>query len=84
MAATSFRDYEATKFTPLQPAKAARCAPCQLQLCKSRHQPAHSALKEVSRNDTDGELEVTYTCSTCEANLVSSTDMKKPGWRHDR
>lgn len=85
MAASPLRDYESTKFTPAaQPAKATRCAPCQLQLCKSRQQAPHGALKEISRNDADGEQEILYTCSMCEATLVSSTDMKKPGWRHDR
>jgi len=85
MATPSLRDYEATRFTPTaQPAKATRCPACQLQLCKSRHQAPHAALKEISRNDADGALEVTYACGTCEATLISSTDMRKPGWRHER
>lgn len=76
---------EALKNTSgIQPGKTQRCAPCQLQLCKSRTWPPHAALKEISRNDTGGELEILYTCGTCEATLVVTSDMTRPGWRHER
>ena len=62
---------------------AARCKPCQLQLCKSRRELPHAALKEI-RRDAIGHARVVYACQTCGSYLVCSADMGTPGWSQDR
>ena len=60
----------------------ARCAACQLQLCKSRTEPPHAALKEIGRDEA--EQATRYSCQTCGAVLVRTSDYARPGWSHRR
>ena len=55
-----------------------RCRACQLQLCKSRSQPPHASLKETSRNAVNGA--VVFQCEACDASLLHTMDLEKPGW----
>jgi len=57
-----------------------RCAACQLQICKSRDQPPHSRLTEVTRENTLGGQVVVYLCESCGVSMMRSADMGKPGW----
>ena len=61
----------------------ARCAACQLQLCKSRQEPPHAALKEVSREGMN-QQRVGFNCQTCGAILIRSSDLSAPGWSQQR
>lgn len=60
----------------------ARCRACQLQLCKSRLEKPHTALKEVGRDEIKDRVH--YACETCQAVLVWSGDKALPGWSHQR
>ena len=68
--------------SPNIPRKRARCPACQLQICKSRSQSAHAALKEVER-DQAGNSAV-YCCDACGVSLVWSGDPGLPGWSQRR
>ena len=59
-----------------------RCPACQLQLCKSRSEAPHGALKETSRDEVN-EL-IRFTCATCSAVMVRSANLGRPGWSHQR
>lgn len=59
-----------------------RCGACQLQLCKSRTQEPHPALKEIARDE--GKQSVTYRCDACGAALTRSGNLSLPGWAHHR
>ncbi|MBX7201105.1 MAG: hypothetical protein K1X51_17180 [Rhodospirillaceae bacterium] len=66
--------------SPPAPAAAIRCRACQLQLCKSRLEKPHAALKEIGR----GELkeQVQYACDACNAVMEWCGDPAYPGWSH--
>ncbi len=66
--------------TPLAP----RCRACQLQLCKSRSEPPHAALTESKTDGVMRGAERHFTCKTCNATMINSSDLAKPGWRHHR
>lgn len=59
-----------------------RCRACQLQLCKSRTQEPHAALKEISRDEA--KRITVYRCDSCEATLERSADLARPGWTQQR
>jgi len=66
-----------------------RCAACQLQICKSRHERPHSGLKPAEREvmaesklSTDNHA--VYLCQTCASVLIHSSDVMEPGWRQRR
>ena len=68
---------------------APRCPACQLQLCKSRDEPPHAALKEMEASagptvKFGGTRDILYLCQTCGTVLVRSTDMAEAGWRQRR
>jgi hypothetical protein len=60
--------------------KTARCAACQLQLCKSRDEPPHSSLSEVTRDNGRDGLSVNYLCQNCGVTMIRSADLAEPGW----
>lgn len=55
-----------------------RCSACQLQLCKSRREAPHAALKETLRNEL--ERFVRYACQSCGTSLLCSENLSVPGW----
>jgi hypothetical protein len=59
-----------------------RCAACQLQLCKSRDESPHVALKETGGSPVGDET--VYACATCATVLVRSGNPNKPGWSQRR
>jgi len=60
--------------------KAIRCAACQLQLCKSRDEPPHAKLSEVSRDNARDPQAINYLCQTCGVTMLRSADLGRPGW----
>jgi len=63
------------------PSVAPRCPACQLQLCKSRQQRPHALLTEVKSDESSHGRETYFSCQTCGATLVNTSDLRKPGWR---
>jgi hypothetical protein len=66
-----------------------RCPACQLQLCKAREARPHAGLVEASGSGLKegGPLrgaDRAFTCQTCNATLINSPDMNKPGWSQPR
>ena len=64
-----------------------RYAACQLQLCKSRGEPPHAALKETAVKVTGSGFTgagMAYACATCGTTLVRSSDPAKAGWSQRR
>jgi hypothetical protein len=59
-----------------------RCAACQLQICKSRHETPHGALQEMQRDEAKNTA--VFTCDTCGVSLVWSGDTNRPGWAQQR
>lgn len=55
---------------------AARCAACQLQLCKSRDENPHAQLREDARDASS----TVYRCEACGGTLVRSRDPASAGW----
>lgn len=72
----------ARDFQPPPPAAEVRCRACQLQLCKSRTEKPHPALKEVSRDEV--QQQVQYACDTCRAVIEWCGQPTRPGWSHRR
>lgn len=60
------------------PRAVARCAACQLQLCKSRDEGPHAQLKEIRREELSQST--VYGCGTCGTTLTRSADVSRPGW----
>ena len=69
---------------PLNPQTTPRCSACQLQLCKSRGEPPHAALKAAEGGGKLSGLDTVYLCGVCSAVMVRSADMAQPGWRQRR
>lgn len=65
-----------------RPESSPRCRDCQLQLCKSRTEPPHGALKETARDEVHNRTQ--FACATCGAAMVRNGDLSKPGWSHPR
>ncbi len=66
------------------PSTSPRCRACQLQLCKSRSERPHAALTESKGDSMMRGTEQQFLCKTCGATLINSSDLAKPGWRHQR
>ena len=64
----------------IETSRSMRCAACQLQLCKSRSEPPHAALREVTRD----KQAISYLCQTCGVTLTCDSDLAKPGWVSQR
>ena len=67
----------------------ARCAACQLQLCKSRESLPHAGLKVADSNIVpfdkfSRDQHALYLCERCSAVLVHSLDTNEAGWRQYR
>ncbi|MHB1204181.1 MAG: hypothetical protein ACYCZX_01330 [Rhodospirillaceae bacterium] len=80
-------DLTSTERSAGQNAIRQRCAACQLQLCKSRGEPPHAALKEGAVKVTGGKFaggDTVYVCDTCGTTLVRSDDPGKAGWSQRR
>ena len=72
---------------PLNPPTMPRCSACQLQLCKSRNEPPHAALKVINGSDAADKFspnDTVYLCQTCAAVMVRSADLMEASWRHRR
>ncbi len=61
-----------------------RCPACQLQLCKGRNEPAHAGLAEATTTGPTRGPDRSFKCQKCGITLVNSSDLSKPGWRHQR
>lgn len=64
-----------------------RCSACQLQMCKSRDEPPHPALKAMAdgiSREKFNRREIVYLCQTCGAVMVHSADVAEPGWHQRR
>ncbi len=64
--------------------KAIRCAACQLQICKSRDEPPHANLTEVTPESPHDGNSVSYLCKSCGVTIIRSADLTKPGWSSPR
>jgi hypothetical protein len=70
--------YKVLAKTGLKHEPLSRCRACQLQLCKSRKEAPHAALKETLRDEI-GRF-VRYGCDTCGTELICSENLGVPGW----
>ncbi|TAL00430.1 MAG: hypothetical protein EPO08_13675 [Rhodospirillaceae bacterium] len=64
-----------------------RCPACQLQLCKSRDEPPHGALKATDAGGNFANSDTLHTlflCQKCAAVMVHSSNLMEAGWRQRR